>query len=330
MRDEFYAVCEELGISPKRVGLYWAFRIDVPEFTGVVHPRVMLPTDAKKVTGKERRIIFIHELMHYRQKDIWIKHLITITLILHFFNPVAWWLHFSIGRWSEHACDSKACELAGVETYFDAIVQIMVDMGKVESRFIARQVEDKHELVERTERMKKYEDSKRRSPVAAAAVCAILAACSSVSVYAASVGMIGQYENLYQATVVEVEEQMDAMELEEFEEAPGTSTSVEEEGELQEMARSGAMFTWTVSGHVLKKTPEFDAKAGGCIKVTATAPANKYVNVGIIEPDGTKRYVREKGDIYHEFTLDQTGKYRVFVENKNDGAVDVEGSYIVR
>ena len=178
--------------------------------------------------------------------------------------------------------------------------------------------------------MKKYEDSKRRSPVAAAAVCAILAACSSVSVYAASVGMIGQYENLYQATVVEVEEQMDAMELEEFEEAPGTSTSVEEEGELQEMARSGAMFTWTVSGHVLKKTPEFDAKAGGCIKVTATAPANKYVNVGIIEPDGTKRYVREKGDIYHEFTLDQTGKYRVFVENKNDGAVDVEGSYIVR
>lgn len=44
--------------------------------------------------------------------------------------------------------------------------------------------------------------------------------------------MIGQYGNLYQATVVEETEQMDAMELEEFEETPGTSTSVEEEGEL--------------------------------------------------------------------------------------------------
>lgn len=44
--------------------------------------------------------------------------------------------------------------------------------------------------------------------------------------------MIGQYGNLYQATVVEEAEQMDAMELEEFEEAPGTSTSMEEEGEL--------------------------------------------------------------------------------------------------
>ena len=57
---------------------------------------------------------------------------------------------------------------------------------------------------------------------------------------------------------------------------------------------------------------------------------NQYVNVGVIEPGGTKRYVWEKGDIYDKFSLDQTGKYRVFVENKNDGAVDVEGSYIVR
>lgn len=51
-------------------------------------------------------------------------------------------------------------------------------------------------------------------------------------VTAEPVGMIGQYGNLYQATVVEEAEQMDAMEPEEFEEAPGTSTSVEEEGEL--------------------------------------------------------------------------------------------------
>ena len=83
-------------------------------------------------------------------------------------------------------------------------------------------------------------------------------------------------------------------------------------------------------GKCAEKTPEFDAKAGGSITVTAVAPADKYVNVGIIEPDGTKRYVQEKGDIYHKFALDQTGKYRVFVENKNAKAVDVEGSYIIK
>ena len=158
----------------------------------------------------------------------------------------------------------------------------------------------------------------------------VFVAVSSIIVCAASAGMAGQYKNFYQASVVEEVENMDIMELEEFEEAPGTGTSVEEEGELREMARSGAMFTWTVSGNVLRKTPEFDAKAGGCIKVTAAAPVDKYVNVGIIEPDGTKRYVREKGDILHKFSLDHTGRYRVFVENKNDEAVDVEGSYIVR
>ena len=85
---------------------------------------------------------------------------------------------------------------------------------------------------------------------------------------------------------------MDVMELEEFEEAPGLSTSVEEEGELLEKIRSSATFAWTVCGHVLKKTPEFDAKAGGSINVIVSAPMDKYVNAGIIEPDGTKRYVR--------------------------------------
>ena len=178
--------------------------------------------------------------------------------------------------------------------------------------------------------MKKFIGFQKKSPIAAAVVCGVLVAVSSVTVCAASAGMAKQYRNLYRVSVVEEVERMEITELEEFEEAPGTGTSIEEEGELQEKVRSTATFAWTVSGNVLKKTPEFDAKAGGSIKVMATAPANKYVNVGIIEPDGTKRYVREKGDIYHEFSLDQTGKYRVFVENKNDISVKIEGSYIVK
>ena len=326
---EFLSACEMLDIPPGQVEVWRSYGIVVSEFTGIRHPTVMLPVG--KYTGQDLRTMFVHELIHYKQKDIWIKHVVTIILIFHFFNPAVWWLHFSIRRWSEHACDRKACEYAGgMDPYFDTITEMVTDVGTVKAYFTVEQVEDEHQLLERVVHMKKLIGFQKKSPAAAAVVCGVLVAVSSVTVCAASAGMAGQYKNVYQASVVEEVEEMDIAELEEFEEAPGTGTSVEEEGELQGMARSGAMFTWTVKGDVLKKTPEFDAKAGGSIKVIVTAPMDKYVNVGIIEPDGTKRYVREKGDILHKFSLDQTGKYRVFVENKNAGAVDVEGSYIVR
>ena len=326
---EFLFACELLGLSPGKVEVWRNYGIVVSEFIGIRHPTIMFPVE--KYTEEDLRTMFVHELIHYKQRDIWIKHSITIILIFHFFNPVVWWLHFSIRRWSEYACDRKACEYAGgMDPYFDSITEMVADVGKVKAYFTVQQVEDEHQLLERVVHMKKFIGFQKKSPIAAAVVCGVLVAVSSVTVCAASAGMAKQYRNLYRVSVVEEVERMEITELEEFEEAPGTGTSIEEEGELQEKVRSTATFAWTVSGNVLKKTPEFDAKAGGSIKVMATAPANKYVNVGIIEPDGTKRYVREKGDIYHEFSLDQTGKYRVFVENKNDISVKIEGSYIVK
>ena len=78
-------------------------------------------------------------------------------------------------------------------------------------------------------------------------------------------------------------------------------------------------------------TGAFSASSGQDILVTVAAePDNKTLKVGIIEPDGTRRYVVSSGDIYHKFVLDQTGRYRVFVENDNSVVVNVVGSYIVQ
>ena len=78
------------------------------------------------------------------------------------------------------------------------------------------------------------------------------------------------------------------------------------------------------------QTPVFRGTTGGSITVTMEiTPDNKTVSVGIVEPDGTRRYVNGSRLVYHEFKLDQSGSYRVFVQNNNSTAVEVEGSYIV-
>ena len=59
------------------------------------------------------------------------------------------------------------------------------------------------------------------------------------------------------------------------------------------------------------------------------SPDTKYVKVGIIEPDGKRRYISAKGDFAHTFKLTKNGSYRVYAENKNGSAVNVAGAYQV-
>ena len=54
------------------------------------------------------------------------------------------------------------------------------------------------------------------------------------------------------------------------------------------------------------------------------------MSVGLVEPDGMRRYVNGSRSIYHEFALDQTGSYQVFVENNNGSSVEIDGNYLVR
>ena len=102
-------------------------------------------------------------------------------------------------------------------------------------------------------------------------------------------------------------------------------------GEVDRYRRSSANFYWTVGAGKMKTTPAFQAKSGGSIIVSVgITPTNQYVNVGIIEPDGQWRYIKDKGNnIYHEFSLTKNGSYQVFVQNKNSVSITADGSYRV-
>ena len=158
------------------------------------------------------------------------------------------------------------------------------------------------------------------------------AAClfmGSTTVYAAGAGVIEGYEALYKATVVEVEEQTIEDQYIEYREEPDDSW-VAEEGEVMENGRSSVVsFEWTVGANASKKTPSFEMPSGGLINVDVSVePANLNVRVGIVEPDKGRRYITGSGRIAHTFSLDQSGSYRVFVENTNNQKVYVDGSYI--
>ena len=326
VQDFFERVCEELHIKPGRVQLYQSYHARISVFMGIRRPAVILPVAV--YTEEELRVMFVHELIHYRQKDIWMKNAVAAVLVLQFFNPLVWWLSALLKRFCEHACDDRASGLAGgPKIYFTVIAHLIPCLGDAAED----PQQDDHELIEWIKHMKKNKRVKRKPAWMAAVLCAVMAMSSSAMVFAAASGAVGQYEKLYEDTLVNEVEADRANTLEEHTDS-GAADGIEIVwGDDFASYATADTFSWAVRSNAMFTTGAFSASSGQDILVTVAAePDNKTLKVGIIEPDGTRRYVASSGDIYHKFVLDQTGRYRVFVENDNSVVVNVVGSYIVQ
>jgi len=80
-----------------------------PSLFGFVRPRLLLPAGlTRNFSLAELRYVFLHELSHVRRGDILAGWLMTVPLIIHWFNPLVWfaWNRMRLDR--ELACDALA------------------------------------------------------------------------------------------------------------------------------------------------------------------------------------------------------------------------------
>ena len=98
--------------------------LEVPMLTGLVAPVLMLPQDASPEDGLDYALL--HELIHYRRRDIWLKALAMLTVSVHWFNPVMWLMVRQVDRDIELACDEMALTVLPEEerlAYGETILQ---------------------------------------------------------------------------------------------------------------------------------------------------------------------------------------------------------------
>ena len=86
--------------------------VSTPVVTGFVKPKIYLPFDLKE---PQLEHVLMHEKMHIRRKDHWLKMLFYIAVIIHWFNPVVWLAYRLLERDMEMACDEAVLEELGVE-----------------------------------------------------------------------------------------------------------------------------------------------------------------------------------------------------------------------
>ena len=93
---------EKLHIKTK-VELHHNTILTSPIMIGFFHPDIILP--AGKLKNNELSYIFIHELLHYKQRDMFYKWLIQIAVCIHWFNPFVYLLEKEVNKACELSCD---------------------------------------------------------------------------------------------------------------------------------------------------------------------------------------------------------------------------------
>lgn len=97
--------------------------------------------------------------------------------------------------------------------------------------------------------------------------------------------------------------------------------------EIMPCASNGTI-SWDVYAGVRRSTSSFHASSGQRIvlSVFSVEPFHS-VRAGIIQPDGSKRYIIANGNDSHVFELTMSGSYRIYIQNETTESVHVEGAY---
>ena len=191
----------EMGVQTI-IGVVVSERIKSPVLFGFVRPRLLLPQGMLEAYGlEELRYVFIHELAHLRQRDIYFGWLMALLQIAHWFNPLMW---FAFGRMRadrELACDGLAISMMDSDEpprYGQAIVNLLENFSQVSYvPSVAGILENKSQIERRIKMITEFKKTSRSRWAGAMLILVVLTCVVLTNAYVAKADFVfGEPTNL--------------------------------------------------------------------------------------------------------------------------------------
>ena len=118
MNGETIRVFNELGDKLSlntRPGLMFCDGLRVSVLVGLISPKLLLPEG--EMGESALRYSLLHELTHFKRRDIWLKSFVLLVNAIHWFNPFMWYMTRLVERDTELACDEAALKLLPAEEH---------------------------------------------------------------------------------------------------------------------------------------------------------------------------------------------------------------------
>ena len=108
--EYFLSKCRELNLKNKIDILSMDEKMLVgPTVVGLFNPKILLPHKIiKQWTLEDIEPLIVHELVHIKQRDLYINWIQIIVQIIFFFNPFVWYANWKIRDIREQVCDDIA------------------------------------------------------------------------------------------------------------------------------------------------------------------------------------------------------------------------------
>lgn len=91
-------------------------QINSPCISGILKPTIYIPEYILKISDTNQfSHIFLHELVHYKRKDLLNNLLSIVALIIHWYNPLVWLAVKKMKLYRECACDACVLEILNEE-----------------------------------------------------------------------------------------------------------------------------------------------------------------------------------------------------------------------
>lgn len=159
--------------------LYKNAIVKTPISIGFFRPAVILPI--QKYEDMKLRNILMHEIIHIKRYDIFVKWLLIFVGAIHWFNPLIYFVRREMNKACELACDEaviKRFDISEKQQYGDTLIAVAADSIR-KMPFLITMFDDKKNLKERLDAIMKHKKHSKRTVIAAsvimvAIVCAIL------------------------------------------------------------------------------------------------------------------------------------------------------------
>lgn len=119
VRGIYHRCLAEMNIA-KDIPVYSTAFLKSPIIAGLSRPGIYLPLHLiSDCHAAEIRYMLLHELQHYKHKDILVNYLMNIAGILYWFNPLVWYTLKEMRNDREVACDTSVLQMLEEDCYMD-------------------------------------------------------------------------------------------------------------------------------------------------------------------------------------------------------------------
>lgn len=133
VRNLYCECLSEIGINLE-IPIYSTAFLKSPVIAGFLKPRIYLPIHIiSDYNAASMRFMLLHELQHFKHKDIVANYLINLAGILYWFNPLVWYALKEMRSEREIACDSSVLQMLR-ETEYENYGNTLINLAEKISR----------------------------------------------------------------------------------------------------------------------------------------------------------------------------------------------------